>query len=102
MVLGSTLFPHKSIHKITWVSPDNRTQSQIDHFAISRRWRTSLLDVRNKRGADINSDHYLIVARVRVKIKKQEERYKQQIRRCDTKRLKNKSYKRGIQTKTSE
>ncbi|KAI8122368.1 Craniofacial development protein 2 [Lucilia cuprina] len=52
LVIGGTLFPHPRVHKVTWVSPDCRTENQIDHITISRKWCGSLLDVRNKRGAD--------------------------------------------------
>ena len=53
LVIGGTLFPHKSCNKITWVSPDQKTQNQTDHTMISRQWRESLIDVRNKRSADV-------------------------------------------------
>lgn len=68
LVIGGTIFPHKDIHKATWVSPDSRTTNQIDHIAISRKWRRSLLDVRSYRGADVASDHYLVVGRVQLKV----------------------------------
>ncbi|XP_062532890.1 uncharacterized protein LOC134201663 [Bombyx mori] len=68
LVIGGTLFKHKECHKVTWISPDGKTKNQIDHVAISKTWRSSLLDVRNKRGADIDSDHHLVVAEVRLKI----------------------------------
>ena len=32
LILGGTQFPHKTIHKTTRVSPDKRTQDQIDHI----------------------------------------------------------------------
>ena len=67
VVVGGTLFPHRDIHKVTWNSPAGY-RNQIDHIAVSRRFKLSLLDVRNKRGADVASDHELVVARVRLKL----------------------------------
>ena len=70
MVIGGSLFPHRDCHKVTWVSPDQRTHNQIDHVIISRRWRSSLQDVRVKRGADVGSDHHLLMAKVKVRMAK--------------------------------
>jgi exonuclease III len=64
MRIGGSLFPHKA----TWVAPNNRTSNQIDHIAISKKWRKSLLDVRSYRGADVASDHYLVVAQLKLKL----------------------------------
>ena len=68
LVIGGTLFPHPRPHKVTWRSPDGVTENQIDHIAISKRWRTSLQDVRSKRGADCGSDHHLVVADIKMKL----------------------------------
>ncbi|KAL1403652.1 hypothetical protein pipiens_019268, partial [Culex pipiens pipiens] len=68
MVIGGSLFPHRSVHKVTWVSRDGRTENQIDHICISRKWRRSLLDVRNMRSADIASDHHLVVGEIRLRV----------------------------------
>jgi hypothetical protein len=68
LVIGGRLFPHKDIHKATWVAPNQRTFNQIDHVAISKKWRRSLLDVRSYRGADVASDHHLVKAQLRLKL----------------------------------
>lgn len=47
MVIGGSVFPHKA----TWVSPDLKTENQIDHVCIAKKFRRSLEDVRIKRGA---------------------------------------------------
>ena len=69
MIIGGTTFAHKRIHKTTWVSPDGRTENQIDHVCISSKFRRSLQDVRSMRGADAASDHHLVLAKVKLKLK---------------------------------
>ena len=61
LVVNSTMFPHRDIHKYTWTSPDGKNHYQTDHTLIDRRWQSSILDVRRFRGADCDTDHYLMV-----------------------------------------
>ena len=56
LVIGGTIFQHKTIHKLSWISPDGRSSNQIDHIAINQKWRRSLRDVKAIRGADASSD----------------------------------------------
>ncbi|XP_058456753.1 craniofacial development protein 2-like [Malaya genurostris] len=96
MVVGGSHFPHRPTHKATWVSRDGHTENQIDHICISRKWRWSLLDVRNKRSADIASDHHLLIGEIRLRIARvmrQEERLG---RRFNTRRLEDPAVKRSF------
>jgi endonuclease/exonuclease/phosphatase family metal-dependent hydrolase len=68
LVVKSMMFPHRNIHKYTWTSPDGKTLTQINHILIDRRWHSSILDVRSFRGADCDTDHYLVVAKVNERL----------------------------------
>ena len=86
MIIGGTLFPHRNIHKLTWTSPNGRDQNQIDHLMVNSMCRRSLLDVRVRRGVDASSDHYLVTAKVRLKLRAAGPN-KQRIPRYDISRL---------------
>jgi hypothetical protein len=45
LVVKSTMFQHRNIHKYNWTSPDGQTHNQIDHILIDRRWHSNILDV---------------------------------------------------------
>ena len=70
LVMGSSIFPHKRIHKATWISPNHVMENQIDHICISRKFRRSWQDVRVMRGADVSSDHHLFLTTVRLCLKR--------------------------------
>lgn len=68
LVVKSTCFPRKDIHKATWQSPDGATLNQIDHVLINARHASDVVDVKTCRGADIDSDHFMLKIRYRQKI----------------------------------
>jgi hypothetical protein len=67
LVVKSTTFPHRHIHKHTWTS-DGVTHNQRDHVLIDKRRHSNILDVRSFRGADCDTEHYLVVANLRKSI----------------------------------
>ena len=52
LVVKSTMFPHRNIHKYIWGSPDGKTHNQTDHVLTDRRWHSNVSDVRSFRGDD--------------------------------------------------
>jgi GH43 family beta-xylosidase len=68
LVVKSTTFPHRNIHKHNWTSLEGKKHNQIDHILIDRRWNSSMLDVRSFRGSGSDTDQYLVVAEVRKRL----------------------------------
>ena len=52
-----------------WTSPDGKTKNQIDHILISRQHRSTMMDTRVIRAADVGSDHYLLRGKMKLKLK---------------------------------
>ena len=67
LVVIGTIFPHKPRNKISWISPDDKTENQIDHVPISKQHRSSVLDTRAMRGADASGGHELIRSKISIK-----------------------------------
>ena len=97
MIVGGTIFPHRNIHKETWNSPDGETKNQIDHVLVQQKFRRSLYDVRSWRNADCDSDHNLVIARVKIRLKVNRGSRNERKMRFDTERLKENDIKEEYQ-----
>jgi len=88
---------------VTWISPDKDKQggNQIDHICVSRNWRKALLDVQNKKGADIGSDHHMIMGILRIRTQKVIKRTINR-RRYNIKRLEDIECQKTFKTKLRE
>jgi len=58
------------IHNVTWRSNDNKISNHVDYMLVDGRHCTNVCDVRNMRGAEIESGHFLMRAKIRFKIKR--------------------------------
>ena len=70
LVIANTLFQQHKRRLYTWTSPDGEHQNQIDYILCSQRWRSSIQSAKTRPGADCGSDHELLIAKVRLKMKK--------------------------------
>ena len=49
---------------------DDQHQNQIDYILCSQRWRSSIQSAKTRLGPDCGSDHELLIAKFRLKLKK--------------------------------
>ena len=68
--LGKTIFQQYKRRLYTWTSPDTQPPNQIDYILCSQRWRSSIPSAKTRKGADCDSDHELLIAKFRLKLKK--------------------------------
>ena len=64
------LFQQHKRRLYTWTSPDDLHWNQIDYILCSWRWRSSIQSTKSRSGADCGSDHELLIAKFRLKLKK--------------------------------
>ena len=68
--IANTLFQQHKRRLYTWTSPDGQHWNQIDYIICSQRWRSSIQSAKTKLGAHCGSDHELLIAKFRLKLKK--------------------------------
>ena len=54
----------------TWASPDGQHRNQMDYILCSQRWRSSIQSAKTRPGTDCGSNHELLIAKFRLKLKK--------------------------------
>ena len=68
LFLVSTSFQHKRIQRVTWRPPrPDQRWTQLDHIAISHRWRASVQDCRSFWQTPLDSDHALVRTRISIR-----------------------------------
>ena len=70
LVIASTLFQQHRRRLYTWASSDGQHRNQIDYIPCSQKWRRSIQSAKTRPGADCGSDHEILIAKFRFKLKK--------------------------------
>ena len=70
LVIVNTLFQQHKRRLYTWTSPDDQHQNQIGCILCSQRGRSPIQSAKARLGADCSSDHELLIAKFRLKLKK--------------------------------
>ena len=72
MVIANTRFRHKISRRTTWTSPDGITKNQIDYIMVDKKCAGSINGSKTRTfpGADIGTDHNLVIMTMKLKLKK--------------------------------
>ena len=70
LVIANTLFQQCKRRFYTWTSPDGQLRNQIDFILCRWRWTSSIQSAKTRLGADCDSDHELLIAKFRLKLRK--------------------------------
>ena len=70
LLIANTWSPHKRIHMFTWECRGSGLRSLIDYFLIGKEFRKQVVDVRVVRGAEMGSDHYLVLLKFKLKVER--------------------------------
>ena len=70
LVIANIFFQQHRRQLYTWTSPNGQYQNQIDCIPCSRKCRNCIQTVKTRPGADCGSDHRLVIAKFRLKLKK--------------------------------
>ena len=70
LVIANTLFQKHKRRLYTWISSDGQYRNQTDYVLCSQRWKSSIQSAKTRPGADCGSDHELLIAKCKLKLKK--------------------------------
>ena len=82
LVITNTLFQHRACHQHTWFHPAESSNAVhvLDYVLVNQRFKTSILDTRVYRKTHLQSDHRLVISKVRLKLKAKRRRVQREPR----------------------
>ncbi|KAL4130807.1 hypothetical protein QTP88_008189 [Uroleucon formosanum] len=98
MIVSNTTFPHKE----TWISPSGQIKNQINHVIVDRRFKRYVMDVRSMSGSSAMSDHFIVRAKIKLRLSVEWRKNTVSIKRFSIEDLKNQEINRQYKNKLKE
>ena len=70
LVRANSLFQQHKRRLYTWTSPDDQYRNEINYILYKQSWRNSIQSAKTRPGANYGSDHELLIAKLRLNLKK--------------------------------
>ena len=70
LAVANILFQQHKRRLYTWTSPDDQHWNHTDYILCSQRWRSSIQSAKTRLGADLGSNHELLIAKFRLNWRK--------------------------------
>ena len=70
MFIANAFFQQPKRQLYTWTSLDGQYRNQIDYVLCNQRWRSAIQIAKTRPDADCGSDHELLIAEIKIKLKK--------------------------------
>ena len=70
LVIANTLFQQHKRQLYTWKSSNGQYPNQIDNIFCIQSWRSCIQSAKTRCGAVCDSDHWLLIAKFKLKLKK--------------------------------
>ena len=67
LTITNTLFSHPQRRRYTWISPLDTSRHQIDYIMVNSTYKNTVINSRSRPGADADTDHMLVTAKLRLK-----------------------------------
>ena len=104
LIISNTFFEHKTVHKMSWMHPGNKTWHIIDYTLVNKKFRSSVEDVRMFRRASgaVGTDHYLMRAKIRLHLRSRRKVMIQKILKYNSTKFKNEQAVKAFQNDLCE
>lgn len=70
LIITNTMFSQPKRRRYTWTMPGERSRYQIDYILVRNRYKNQVKKCKSNPGADINSDHNIVVMDTNLSLKR--------------------------------